>query len=150
MVLCERPVIVPSAGKRLGLQVTLSTAPLHVFVKYTDYESGATCNLEATSGAGFTRDAWYHAELPMTEATIANGVYLKTLSRKEALVVISTLVLDHLMKSGRYDEAIAVADVLLEAWPEYEYAQVKKGAAYYGLLNENIIKEISQAKRHPA
>ncbi len=43
----------------IGLNVTLATAPLHIFVKWRDAESGQSWNLEVTSGAGFTRDDWY-------------------------------------------------------------------------------------------
>jgi len=68
------PILFVILGERLGLNVTLSTAPLHVLVKYTDAQSGVTYNLEATSGGGFTRDAWYRQNLPMTDVAIANGI----------------------------------------------------------------------------
>jgi hypothetical protein len=36
----------------------------------------------------------------MTEAAIRNGVYLRSLSRREALALIATPVLDHLLAPG--------------------------------------------------
>lgn len=39
-------------GDRLGINVTASVAPLHVFVKFTD-ENGVIHNLETTSGTNF-------------------------------------------------------------------------------------------------
>lgn len=144
------PALFLVLGERLGLDVTLSTAPLHVFVKYTDDAAGQTWNLETTSGAGFTRDVWYRQKLPMTDEAIANGVYLKTLSRKEAVSVMATLLLDHLIENGRYDDAIAVADVLIEAYPTNAYALVKKGTAYYRLLDENILEKYPKSSDIPA
>jgi len=61
-------------GDKLGIDVTASTAPLHVFVKFTDTD-GKTYSLETTSGANFSRDAWYREQMPMTNQAIDNGVY---------------------------------------------------------------------------
>jgi regulator of sirC expression with transglutaminase-like and TPR domain len=135
------PILFLALGERLGLNVTLSTAPLHIFVKWTDDETGKTWNLETTSGAGFTRDAHYRKLLPTTDEAVANGVYLKALSRQEALSVMATLIIDHLIDIGRYEEAIEVADVLIAAYPANAYALVKKGNAYYRLLEQNIIRK---------
>jgi regulator of sirC expression with transglutaminase-like and TPR domain len=52
------PILFLTLGQRIGLNLTLAEAPLHVFVKYTD-ASGKVWNLEPTSGGGFTRDQWY-------------------------------------------------------------------------------------------
>ncbi|TPM40180.1 transglutaminase family protein [Mesorhizobium sp. B2-3-4] len=144
------PTLFLILGKRLGLDVTLSTAPLHVFVKFTDDATGKTWNLETTSSAGFTRDEWYRQKLPMTDVAITNGVYLKTLSRREALSIIATPVLDNLITTGRYDEAIALADVLIDAYPANAYILVKKGTAYYRLLDANIIKKYPKQNDVPA
>ena len=50
------PLLFVILGQRLGIDVTISTAPLHLFVKYTDSETGATYNLETTSGANPARE----------------------------------------------------------------------------------------------
>lgn len=75
------PILLLLVGERLGLKLTLAEAPLHLFVKYTD-DDGRSWNLEATSGAGFTRDAWYRQRLPMTDEAVRNGVYLRALARE--------------------------------------------------------------------
>jgi len=135
------PVLFLALGEKLGLKLTLSTAPLHLFVKFTDRATGKTWNLETTSGAGFTRDEHYRKITPMTDEAVANGVYLKTLSRREALALIATGVLDTLLATGRYEEAIAVADVLIEANSADAYALTKKGTAYYRLLERDFIRK---------
>ncbi|MBA3337797.1 MAG: hypothetical protein H0T49_09570 [Chloroflexia bacterium] len=132
------PVLFVILGERLGLKVTLSTAPLHVFVKWTDDATGQTYNFEATNG-GFARDSHYRKEMPMTDEAIVNGVYMKTLSRREALSVMATLVLEHLLDTRRYHEAVALADVLLQAYPANAYVLAKKGTAYGRLLEQIVI-----------
>ncbi|WP_054312674.1 transglutaminase family protein [Mesorhizobium sp. 1M-11] len=144
------PILFIVLGERLGLDLTLSTAPLHVFVKFTDRATGQTWNLETTSGAGFTRDSHYRKIMPMTDEAIANGIYLKKLSRQEALSVIATGILDNLLAAQRYDDAIAVADVLIEANPADAYAMAKKGTAYYRLLDREFISKYPKESDIPA
>jgi regulator of sirC expression with transglutaminase-like and TPR domain len=142
------PTLLLALGERLGLEMTLSTAPLHLFVKWTD--GGKTWNLEATSGGGFTRDEHYRKQLPMTDEAVRNGVYLKRLTRREALSVMATALVDRLIAAERFDEAVSVADVLVEAYPANAYALVKKGTAYYRLLERDIIKKYPKQSDIPA
>lgn len=52
------PLLFIILGQKIGLDLTASLAPEHLFVKYRD-ENGLYLNLEATSGAGVTRDVGY-------------------------------------------------------------------------------------------
>ncbi len=144
------PILFAILGERLGLDVTLSTAPLHILVKFTDRQTGKTVNLEPTSGGGATRLAWYQDKLPMTKAALANGVYMKTLSVRESRAVMATLALEHLLARRRHEAAIAVADVILKAYPAYGYVLAKKGTAYYGLLHERFITKYPTEADIPA
>ncbi|MGK9232533.1 hypothetical protein KXS07_11410 [Inquilinus limosus] len=144
------PILFLVLGDRIGLNVTLATAPLHVFVKWRDAETGQSWNLEATSGAGFTRDDWYRQKLPMTDEAVKNGVYLRALPRREAAALMATLVLEDLLLEERYEEAIAVADVLIEANPADAYALVKKGSALYRILQRDVLRPYPNQKDLPA
>lgn len=127
------PFLVTILGQRLGLDMTPAMAPLHVFVKFTDDE-GKTWNLEATSGAGAARDQHYRDHLPITDAALENGVFLTPLSREESIAVIASVVVEDLIARERYLDAMAVADILLEHYPNYAYIMVKKATAAYYLL----------------
>ena len=48
----------------------------------SDGASGRIFNLETTSGAHVTRDEWYRSNLPMTDAALRNGLYMRPLSRR--------------------------------------------------------------------
>lgn len=52
------PILFLILGDRLGLDMALASAPLHMFVRWRD-SSGRTLSLETTSGAHPARDAWF-------------------------------------------------------------------------------------------
>ena len=143
------PMLMLFIGQRLGLQMTLAEAPLHVFIKYTG-DDGAVWNLEATSGGGFTRDVWYREKLPMSDQAVANGVYLRPLSHAEAAALIASFLVEHQIEAGAFENAIAVSDVLLRHYPAFAYGLVKKGSAYSGLLRRELAGKYTRMEDIPA
>ena len=135
------PFLFIMLADRMGVNVTASTAPLHVMVKFTDDATGRTYNLETTSGALPAREVWYRQNMPMTDRAISNGLYLRTLTRKETVAVMATVLVEHYLDRGQYEKSIAAADAVLRYYPDYAYTLVKKGTAYYHLLNENYYKK---------
>ncbi|HBG97703.1 MAG TPA: hypothetical protein DDY29_02910 [Rhodobacteraceae bacterium] len=127
------PFLYVILGERLGLDMAPAMAPLHILVKFTD-DSGAVHNLETTSGAGRARDQHYRELLPITDAAVENGIFLTPLDRRETVAVMAALVVEHLMARGRYHDAIAVSDTLLDQYPGFVYVMVKRGTAAYHLL----------------
>ncbi|WP_275789526.1 transglutaminase family protein [Pararhizobium gei] len=143
------PMLMLFVGQRLGLQMTLTEAPLHIFIKYTDDE-GAVWNLEATSGGGFTRDVWYRQKLPMSDTAVANGVYLRPLQHQEATALVASFLVEHQIDAGAFENAIAVSDVLLRHYPTFAYGLVKKGSAYAGLLRRELAGKYTRMEDIPA
>lgn len=131
------PTLFLILADRLEVNVALSVAPLHVFVRYNRAQ-GLPVNLEATSGALPAREAWYREKLPMTDLSVANGVYLRSLSRKEGVALMATTVMESLMDQARYQDAIDVADVILEANPLDVQTMVRQGSAYGELLRNEF------------
>lgn len=127
------PILVLIVGERMGLNLALSTAPLHMFLRHTE-ASGREINLEATSGAHPARTLWYRQNLPMTDRAIESGLYMRTLSRREAVAHMASTVVDFLMAEGRFQEAIEVAEVILQHYPRDGYTLVKLGTAYAELM----------------
>lgn len=142
------PILFLLLGERLGLKVALAEAPLHLFVKYTG-DDGKIWNLETTSGAGFTRDLWYRQKLPMTDKAVANGVYLRALSREETVAVMAAFLVEHHLDTGAYEKAIAVSDVILRHYPNSAYVLAKKGTAYYRLLQRDITSKYTRMSDIP-
>jgi regulator of sirC expression with transglutaminase-like and TPR domain len=111
------PLLFIILGQKLGVDVTAAEAPNHVFVKYRDDE-GTYYNLEATSGAGFTRDLWIRQQFPMTDESITSGIYMRPLTKKETVVVMVGTLLEFYGKQGMQDQRIALAKVALEYSPK--------------------------------
>jgi regulator of sirC expression with transglutaminase-like and TPR domain len=132
------PILFVILGQRIGLNLTLAEAPLHLLVKYTD-DDGAVWNLEPTSGGGFSRDAWYRKELPFTDKALAEGTYLRALSSEEAVAMIVLQAAETLMRAGRYEQAIIAANVLLRHFPRFAHAMVVKGSSYSMILRRDIV-----------
>lgn len=127
------PALFLILADRLGVDVTLSSAPLHIFVKWTD-EAGRVTNLETTSGAHPARDVWIRQQEPFTDEAVANGVYLQKMSRREAIAHLANLVVDHQVATGDYEGAVSAADAILNVNPKDVYAMVKAGSAHGHLL----------------
>lgn len=143
------PLLILALGERLGLTMTLAEAPLHVFIKYSDDE-GKIWNLEATSGAGFTRDAWYRQKLPMSDHAVMNGVYLRALSHEETAALVASLLIEHHIARGDFERAIASSEVLLRHYPNFAYGLVKQGSAYGGMLRRELSGKFTRMEDIPA
>ncbi|SMR83544.1 Regulator of sirC expression, contains transglutaminase-like and TPR domains [Aliiroseovarius halocynthiae] len=135
-------------GQRLGLDVTPAMAPLHVFVKFTD-DDGVTHNLEATSGAGRTRDQHYRKLLPITDAAVSNGVFLTPLDAEQSVAVIAAVIVEELIAQERYHDAMSVADILIEHYSMFAYIMVKKATAAYHLLRTEFHEKYPTAQDVP-
>lgn len=143
------PTLFMIVGRGLGLNLTLTTAPLHVLVRYTRPGIHAF-NIEATSGGSFARDEWYRQQFPMSDLAIQSGLYLRTHSDRETIAVMATTVLDHLIEQGRNEEAVTVADAILSANPDDGYTMVKKGTAIGQILQSEFIGKYPTPNLIPA
>jgi regulator of sirC expression with transglutaminase-like and TPR domain len=132
------PVLFAIVGQRLGLSVTLATAPNHVMVKYRA-DDGGWMNVEATAG-GFKYDSSYERETGISAKAIETGIYLRPLSQRESVAVIMSSLMEHYGKVGLQDKRIAVADLALKMDPRDVVAMQHKGAAYYLLLQELFVR----------
>lgn len=135
-------------GQRLGLDVTTATAPLHVLVKFRD-ETGVWYNLEATSGANPTRDVWYREQIPMTDEAVANGVYLRPLTKKETAAIMVTTLAEYYFEQQEFEKAITISDLTLEYYPRDVEAMVRKGSAYYRLLSKYYLEKYRSPNEIP-
>lgn len=127
------PILMLLVGERMGLNLSLSTAPLHIFLRYAD-ESGREINLEATSGGHPARTLWYRQNMPMSDRAIESGLYMRTLTRREAVALMASTVMEFLMTESRFQEAIEVAEIILQHCPRDGYTMVKLGTAYAELM----------------
>jgi regulator of sirC expression with transglutaminase-like and TPR domain len=134
------PILFVILGQRIGLNLTLAEAPLHLLVKYTD-DDGAVWNLEPTSGGGFARDAKYRKDLPMTDKAVAAGTYLRALSSEETAAIIASHVAEQYLREGHYEQAVVAASNFLRHSPRSVHLMLLKGSAYGKILHRDIISK---------
>jgi regulator of sirC expression with transglutaminase-like and TPR domain len=144
------PVLFLILANRLGVHVTLSTAPDHLFLKYVDDSRGTVLNIEATSGGNPARDAWIRRQFPMSDRAVANGIYLQTLSKRESLAVMAWIVLDDDMGRKRYRETVRVAQAILRAYPDFAPAMVDEGPAAARLIDSEFRAKYPTPRGIPA
>lgn len=130
------PLLFLILGQRLGLDVNLSTAPQHLFVKFTDPASGSTFNIEATDGGLAAEDEFYVEKMEISKQALEERVYLQALTAKEAVATMMTVLCEHYEKQKEWERSRVVAEVVLDHYPKSVYAMVKMGNSYAGLMDE--------------
>lgn len=142
------PILVVILGQRLGLPLTLATAPSHVLVKFADDTQQAWVNLEATAG-GFKYDSSYERETGITPTAIQNELYLRPLKPHESVGVIASTLMEYYGTQQDGDKALDVADLALAANPKDPVALLWKANAYYLQLQARYVRHYPNAADIP-
>lgn len=127
------PILVAILGQRLGLTVTLSTAPEHVLAKFADNTLQAWINVEATGG-GYKRDDSYVRDTGINQTALDHEIYLRPLHPHESVGVIASTLMEHYARLGDGDALMEVADLALAANPRDTVAMIWKANACYLLI----------------
>jgi regulator of sirC expression with transglutaminase-like and TPR domain len=134
------PVMFVMLGQKVGLDVTLANAPLHLFVKFKETETGNVFNIEATTGANPFRDVWIIEQQKISPLAVETGIYLKPLTRKESAAELTISAATKYMREGNYAAAMGIADFILEYHSNSVNAMLTKGSAYSAMLNTELQK----------
>lgn len=129
------PILVLLLGQKLGLDISLSTAPEHLFLKFNN-GTGQTVNLEATNKAAPVDDAVYLSQYPMSDASIKSGIYMQSLNKKETVSVMMTTLMEAFYQRNDQENVIAVADLALKYYPKNISAMLHKGTAYATIIQQ--------------
>jgi len=142
------PLLVIILGQKLGLTMTASLAPLHVFVKYRN-EAGKWVSLEATGNGDLVNDVWYQKNSPMTQRAVRKGVYLRPLSKKEVVTVIAESLMQSYMEHGQYEPALSLGPLLLKYHPSFADVMLHQSAAYYRLADVEFFSRYASEEAIP-
>lgn len=144
------PVLFAVLAQRLGLDVSLTTAPEHILVKYTDPLTGQTVNLETTSGANPARDVWIRQQTEIRDEAIENGIYLQKLSKRESAAVMASIVAEYFSAKRQPERMLAISDVLLAAYPRDIASMLRKGSAHVALIKREFAAKYPTPAQIPA
>lgn len=143
------PTLFLILADRLGLSVSFATAPLHVFIRYTDPQ-GRAFNIETTSWANLVQPDFLRRSFPMTDRALESGLYMRTLTRREAVALMAVTVMEWALVNGRHQDAIEIADAILEQSPRDGFTMVKRGHAYGELLRLECTERFPTRATMPA
>jgi len=144
------PYLYKILSDELKTQAYLSFAPNHIYIKQFSKQTG-WYNTELTSG-GFPTDAWIKASGYITIDAIKNGIYMDTLSDKQAIAsCIYDLAKSYLIKTGNYNNGFVITccDIVLNQHPQNINARIllaetiKKN--YNDCVEQNKIEEATIA-----
>ena len=142
------PILFVILGQRIELDVTLAKAPSHIFVKYRD-EAGRAYNIEATSGGRFARDVWMRQQSPMTDLSVLTGIYMRPLSKKEAIVEMMGTLLEFYAINGIHHPRIALATLGLQHAPKWVNGFLHIASAYQDLGRQSYMFDYNNPNRIP-
>lgn len=132
------PILFAGLCQRIGAQVFLSEAPLHLLCRFMDPATGKTWNIETTNGGHPARTEWLKEQFEISDRAMDSGVYLRTLSNRESIGVLLGTLIEHHIEEGQFELGILASDLALEMHPIQAYAFLKKGHAFGGLLSALI------------
>jgi regulator of sirC expression with transglutaminase-like and TPR domain len=131
------PILVAILGQKLGLEVTLSTAPEHIFAKFRN-DQGQWVNIEATS-FGYKTDTSYRQDMRISQKAMTSGIYLGTLTKRESVTVMLGTLMEFWGKQGINDSRILLADKMLQVYPKNVSVMLQKGNAYFQISKEKYL-----------
>ena len=142
------PILVAILGQRLGLTITLSTAPEHVLAKFADGSLQQWVNVEATGG-GYKRDESYVRDTGISQTALDNEIYLRPLRSREAVGVIASTLMEHYARQDNGDALMEVADLAVAVNPRDTVAMIWKANASYLLIQSRYQRKYPNAADIP-
>lgn len=141
------PVLFVVVGQKLGLPVTLSTAPLHVFAKFKRND-GQWMNVEVTS-YGTKSDERYAQELNITPRALASGIYLRTLDHRGDVLVMADTLMQYYRHHRSADQQLSLTTLVLLHDNKDVSAWIWRGDAYGQMINDRFIKRYGSEQNIP-
>lgn len=112
------PDLYYAVAQRLGFPIQLVEAPQHAFLRYL-LPDGSHINIEATAAGGTSSDEAYVAEMEISKAAIESGSMMRTLSKREALLLLVAEATWHDEQRGDFDAVLARQELLRRLRPNH-------------------------------
>lgn len=120
-------------------------APLHLFCRLRDRQTGDVWNVETTNGGNPARNQWYIDKLHISQTALDNKIYLQDLSKKEYIGELIGVLIHKEIKKGNFEKALKYTNLSLKLSPKSDAGLVEKGVIYadigYQKLMDKTITE---------
>jgi len=128
------PMLYVILGERLGFPIYPVRSAKHFFVRYIPEKSSIKLqqNIEATNGGGFISDNQYKEDVLIPDKAIKNGVYLRTLSKKEYLASLLLINANEYIKQKNIEKAKHYFQLAIEYDSTFSSAYWNYGLTAFG------------------
>jgi regulator of sirC expression with transglutaminase-like and TPR domain len=142
------PILLVVLGQKIGLDVTVATAPQHVFAKFRK-DDGSWVNIEATNEAVMLPDEMYIRTYEIPALPIKKGVYLRAHTKREVAVFLASLYLVHIDKLRDYKHMHALVDLMLPLAPTSPELLMVKANAYSAEIDARFVAKYQRPDNLP-
>ena len=114
------PMLYILIGEKLGWPIYPATAPRHYFARYITDEFttiNSELNIETTCGGGIYPDEALIEDMSIPEKAIKNGVYMKTLTKKEYIASLVSMSANKFAEGGNFERARYLYELSLKYYP---------------------------------
>jgi regulator of sirC expression with transglutaminase-like and TPR domain len=105
------------------------SAPLHLFCRIKDRQTGDVWNFEATNGT-VARNVWYIEKMNIPQKGIESGIYMRELSKKEFLGELISILLNNCRDKREPKKALQYAELALLLNPKSIGSLIAKSGVY--------------------
>lgn len=116
-------------AEELKIPIIPVYAPNHSFIRFY-FEDGTYINWETTKAEVYDDDA-YIKKLGIDDISLREGVYLKSLSRKEFIGVEYNNIGAYLMTGKKFSDAVPYFTMAISCYPKFSSAYHNRGTSYY-------------------
>lgn len=128
------PMLYVILGERLGFPIYPVRSAKHFFVRYIPDKSNKKFqqNIETTNGGGYISDNQYKEDVLIPEDAIKNGVYLRTLSKKEYISSLLLINANEYIKQREIEKAKHYFQLAIEYDSTFSSAYWNYGITAFG------------------
>lgn len=142
------PMLYIILGERLGWSIYPVRSARHFFVRYVskNLEFNFQDNIEATSGGNYISDEQYQKDVFIPEKAIKNGVYLRTLTKKQFLASLLAMNANEHFVNGNFEKAKHYFKQSMKYDPTFSMAYWNYGAIHFEQAKK-LEKELNSQAR---
>ncbi|MBZ0181134.1 MAG: hypothetical protein K8F60_01630 [Melioribacteraceae bacterium] len=118
-----------------------SLAPLHLFCRFRDRQTGDVWNVEATNQGSPARNQWYIERMNISQLAIDKQSYLSDLTKKEFIAELINILASKSREDKQYKKALKYTELALKLSPNSLSALVQKGSLLAWIGYEKSQKE---------
>jgi regulator of sirC expression with transglutaminase-like and TPR domain len=142
------PILFLVLAQRIGLDASLALAPNHELVMLRG-DDGQWMYLETTGTGAPTKLETYRRQMPLPQALLDQGIYMRPLTKKEAVASMVEEVLGLYDTTGRHEQLIAMADLLLSYFPKNVGFLLFESYAYEDIVRRDFMAKYPTSRDIP-